>query len=189
MIRRSSLVCILLMIVPLVFPRAGRAQQGEPPSAKVLSAGDKAPDFTLADWQGKPFTLSTLKGHEGALLWFTNLCAGCQSKFGEMEKLKREYAGKGVEVIALSQLGKDRKSVDEAVQVNHLTLRFLYDPDGEVTTLYGGRYVPETCPLTNLYIINKDGMIVAATHYPGVPEAEIASELAKLRPGAAKGDK
>jgi peroxiredoxin len=98
-----------------------------------------------------------------------------------VEKFKKDFDGKGVEIIALSQLGKDRKTVEEAIRANHLTARFLYDPKGEVTTRYSGRYVPSTCPLTNLYLIDKNGTIVYATHYPGVPEEEIAGQLAMLR--------
>jgi peroxiredoxin len=183
MTRMRSFSSLLLVGAVLGFPLLSHAGQGEAMTKKTPSVGDQAPDFTLKDFQGKRFTLSELKGHEGALLWFTNLCEGCQSKFGEMEKFKREYSGKGIEVIALSQLGKDRKTVEKAVRANHLTLRFLYDPKGEVTTRYSGRYVPGTCPLTNLYVIDQNGLVVSATHYPGVPEAEIAGELAKMRAG------
>jgi len=189
MTRIRSFTSILLVGAVLGFPLLSHAGQGEAQTKKTPSVGDKAPDFTLKDFQGKRFTLSDLKGHEGVLLWFTNLCEGCQSKFGEMEKFKSEYSGKGAEVIAVSQLGKDRKTVEEAVRANRLTLRFLYDPDGKVTTRYSGRYVPGTCPLTNLYVIDKDGMIVSARHYPGVPEGEVAGELERMRAGAAKGGK
>jgi len=153
---------------------------------KIPSVGDAAPDFTLNDFQGKRFTLSGLKGKDGALLWFTNLCEGCTSKFGDMERFKSQYSGKGIEVIALSQLGKDRKPVEEAVRAHHLTLRFLYDPDGKAAMQYSGGYVPGTCPLTNLYVVDKSGTIVYATHYPGAPETEIAAVLARTRAATAR---
>ena len=181
MIRMRSLCSILLVGAVLGFPLLCQAGQGGAPERKSPSVGDKAPDFTLNDFQGGRFTLSKLKGHEGALLWFTNLCEGCRSKFGEMEKFNSEYSGKGIEIIALSQLGKDRKTVEQAIRANRLTVRFLYDPDGEVTGRFSGRYVPGTCPLTNLYLIDKNGTIVYATHYPGVPEEEITSQLTNLR--------
>jgi peroxiredoxin len=184
-----SLSSIMLVGAVFAFPLPSHAEQAGARTKKTPSVNDKAPDFTLKDFRGKRFTLSDLKGREGALLWFTNLCEGCQSKFGGMEKIKSEYSGKGIEVVALSQLEKDRKTVEDAVRANHLTLRFLYDPEGEVTTRYSGRYVPGSCPLTNLYIINKDGVIVYATHYPGAPEDEITGVLAKLRSPTATGRK
>ena len=189
MTRIRSLSSILLVGAVLGFPLLSHAERETALTKKPPSVGDKAPDFTLKDFQGKRFALSDLKGHEGAVLWFTNLCEGCRSKFTEMEKLKSKYGGKGIDVIAVSQLGKDRKTVDEAIRANHLSMRFLYDPTGEVTTRYSGSYVPGTCPLTNLYVIDEDGTIVYATHYPGVPEAEITGELEKLRVATAKGGK
>ena len=107
MTRMRSLCSFLLVGGVLGFPLLGQAEQGEAPTRKTPSVGEKAPDFTLMDFTGKRFTLSDLKGHEGALLWFTNLCEGCRPKLGEMEKFNSEYSGKGIEVIALSQLGKD----------------------------------------------------------------------------------
>jgi thioredoxin-dependent peroxiredoxin len=35
----------------------------------MLKAGDAAPDFTLTTHEGKPLTLSSLRGHK-VLLWF-----------------------------------------------------------------------------------------------------------------------
>ncbi len=56
------------------------------------SVGEKAPDFSLQDFKGKEFTLSKLEGKKAVLLWFTNLCGGCQSKFGEMENRRKEWS-------------------------------------------------------------------------------------------------
>ena len=59
------------------------------------TVGETAPDFTVKDFGGKRFTLSEWNGRESVLLWFTNLCDGCRSKFAEVEKFKKEYDGKG----------------------------------------------------------------------------------------------
>ena len=99
MTRMRSLCSILLVGAVLGFPLLSRADQAEAQKTKTPTVGDKAPDISLKDFHGKRFTLSDLKGHEGALLWFTNLCEGCQSKFGEMEKYRSEYSGEGFEVI------------------------------------------------------------------------------------------
>lgn len=175
-----SCASIPLAIAILILPGLGLAGQREPQPKELPSVGQKAPDFALQDFKGKRFTLSKCKDREGVLLWFTNLCEGCRSKFKRVEELRKEYGGKDVEVIALSQLGKDRKTVEDAIETNHLTVPFLYDPDGVVTTLYSGAYVPGTCPLTNLFLINKQGTIIYATHYPGAPESEISRQLASL---------
>ena len=72
--------------------------------------GDQAPDFLLDDFNGKKFALSKLIKKGSVVLWFTNLCEGCQSEIPTVFGLKAEYEKKGVEVVAVSVLGKDRKT-------------------------------------------------------------------------------
>ena len=142
--------------------------------------GDKAPDFSIQYFNGKTFTLSKIGKDKPVLLWFTNLCSGCQSKLPFIEKLNKKYQHKEMEVLAVSQLGNDRKTVEDVILKNNLTVRFLYDPSGEATKLYAGRYTPGTCPMTNIYLINKSGKISFATHFPGVSEEELTKQINKI---------
>ena len=84
---------------------------------------------------------------------------------------------KGIEIAAVSQLGMDRETVENVIRKNKLTLKFLYDPKGKATELFSGKYFPGACPLQNIYIIQKDGKIAYASHYPGVEESEIKAQL------------
>src|SRR3989338_4668370 len=140
-----------------------------------------ATDFSLIDFHGKKFTLSDeLKNSKAILLWFTNLCKGCLKKISEMEKMKDLYKEKGIEVVAISILGEDRKTVEEVIRRKALTFRFLFDPEGEVTRLFSGEYFPGTCSLKNLFIIDKNKKILFEGRYPGIEEEEIEYFLNRL---------
>lgn len=171
----------LSLIVPVW---SGQNQQDG--NITLPEVGATAPDFTLKDFKGKDFTLSKLKDKKTVLLWFTNLCGGCQSKFGEMGKIKNLYEKKGVEIVVVSILGKDRKTVEDIIRRKKAAFRFLYDPQGNVTKLFSGEAVPNTCPLQNIFIISKNGKIVYADHYPGVDEAGITTLLDKVTKGGVK---
>ena len=170
---------VFLTLAPAFITPAwsARAERGE--NIILPGTGEAAPDFSLRDFKGKIFTLSELKGKKAVLLWFTNLCGGCQTKFGEMEKLRDLYEKKGAEVIAVSILGKDRKTAEEIIRKKKATFRFLYDPEGRVTRAYSGRSAPRTCPLQNIFIISRSLKIIYAEHYPGGDEAEIIGLLDK----------
>lgn len=148
-------------------------------SVKVAKVGEQAPEFSLKDFQGKSFSYSKKKNDKVRIFWFTNLCSGCLSVISDMEKIKSTYEKKGVEIVAVSQLGEDKETVAQIVKERKLTLRFLYDPKGEATARYSGRYTPGTCPLKSLYIVQKNGTIQFATHFPGVPAVELANQLDK----------
>ena len=140
-----------------------------------------ATDFSLIDFNGKKFTLSDeLKNSKAILLWFTNLCKGCLEKIPEMEKMKNLYKERGIEFVAISVLGKDRKTVQDVISKKEVSFRFLFDPEGEVTRLFSGKYVPGTCPLKNLFIVNKDRKILFEGRYPGIEEEEIEYVLNKV---------
>lgn len=146
----------------------------------IPRVGDQALDFSLQDFKGNKFTLSKLTKKNGVLLWFTNLCEGCQSEIPTVLKLKAEYEKKGVEVVAVSVLGKDRTKVETVIKENKVSFRFLYDPTGTATKMYSGKYVEGTCPLKNIFIVEKGGKIVYASHLPGADPSALEKELNKI---------
>lgn len=166
-------VVISILLVPLVIGS----------NITLPKAGEKAPNFSLDDLSRKKFSLFDYKGKKALLLWFTNLCRGCQAKFPEIERIKKLYRKKQVEVVAVSVLGDDKKIVEKTVQERKLKIRFLIDPKGEVVKLYSGTYYPGTCPLKNIFIIDKRGIIRYSGHYPGTDEDEIIKELDQIQNG------
>ena len=169
---------VLTAILVLSFQVALRSQEMNK-SHPLPKVGDRAPDFSLPDFDGKPFTLSEMKNNKAVLLWFTNLCKGCEGKLSEVEQFKNLFEKRGVEIAVVSQLGEDKKTVEDFIQKYKLSFRFLYDPDGKATERYSGKYVPDTCPLKNIYIISKEGKITYVSHLPGADESEIVEQLSK----------
>jgi peroxiredoxin Q/BCP len=172
---RFSIMCTVIVAVSLLLLAPSPAHSQTAPAAPKI--GDQAPDFTLKDFSGKAFTLSSLMKNKGVLLWFTNLCEGCQMQVPTVEKLKALYAKKNIAVVAVSVLGKDRKHVEEVMAKNKVTFPFLYDPTGDATTLYSGRYIEGTCPLKNIFVIKKGGKILFSRHLPGTSEQELLAQL------------
>ncbi len=167
---------------------------GSPPAETTLLAqmagkyaaprvGDQAPDFSLKDFGGGNFTLSKLTRDKHVIVWFTNLCEGCQSEIPTVLRLSAEYRKKGVEVVAVSLLGKDRTTVEAVMKENKVSFRFLYDPDGAATRLYSGKYVEGTCPLKNIFVIGKGGKVALTSHLPGIRINELTAQLDALTGG------
>lgn len=149
----------------------------------IPKVGDQAPDFSLRDFKGNKFTLSKLTKKKGVLLWFTNLCEGCQSKITQVEKLKSLYEKKGIDVVAVSILGEDRETVENVIRKNKVSFQFLYDRKGEATEQYSGTYVQGTCPLKNIFIIEKGGKIAYASHLSGIKVNELTNMLNEITKG------
>ncbi|MDP3791328.1 MAG: peroxiredoxin family protein [Candidatus Omnitrophota bacterium] len=177
-----GLLIIMLILTSAVFTLRQEQAGAEGASRFIPETGNQVPDFALNDFNGGKFVLSEPKKDTSAiLLWFTNLCGGCQMKLPEIEKVDNLYKEKGVEVIAISVLGEDRKTVENIIREKGITFRFLYDPQGEVTGLFSGEYYPGACPLKNIFLIDRNRKIIYVSHYPGIEESELIVQLEKIK--------
>jgi len=120
-------------------------------NASALS-GSPAPDFTLQDVNGKPFTLSEQKGKVVFLDFWATWCPPCQMSVPELIKLNKEYGGKNVEIVSLSVDDNARKVV-EFVAAKGIEHRQLMVADSQIDRVYGVRGIPM------FLVIDKEGMI------------------------------
>ncbi|MBS1596967.1 MAG: redoxin family protein [Bacteroidetes bacterium] len=116
---------------------------------KTLAIGAQAPDFNLVGVDGKHYTLSSFKSANILAIVFTcNHCPTAQAYEERVIKLTKDYASKGVSVIAI--MPNDPKSValDELgytdmsdsyeemklrAKIKNYNFPYLYDGDTEVT--------------------------------------------------------
>src|SRR3989338_7981318 len=104
------------IILSVIFLRVAANSQELLKHSTLPGVGDAAPNFMLKDFDGKSFILSQMRGKKTVMLWFTNLCSGCLMKIHGMERLKNIYREKGIEIVAISQLGNDRKTVEGVIR-------------------------------------------------------------------------
>src|SRR3989338_6860735 len=97
MLWASLVAACLFMFGALCAGPMVNAQANEKIAA--LDTGDRAPDFTLQNFNGKSFTFSELLKKKGVLLWFTNLCGGCQSEIPKLLRLISSYETKDIESV------------------------------------------------------------------------------------------
>ncbi len=118
---------------------------------RTAGASGDAPDFKLQDLNGKTVQLSDFKGKPVLLEFWATWCQPCRDSIPGMEKLHRDYAGKGLVLLAVS--------VDGAVE----ELRAFQKERGMTYTVLMGtedvasRYGVRSIPLT--IMLDKSGKI------------------------------
>ncbi len=101
-----------------------------------LSAGDTAPDFTLASDTGEEVTLSSLRGRKVIVYFYpAAMTPGCTKQACDFTDSLDSLKGAGYEVLGISpdkpeKLAKFRER-------DSLTITLLSDPDKAVMTSYG----------------------------------------------------
>jgi len=71
-----------------------------PLPAQAAELPRKASDFTINLVDGKTLTLGQYKGHPVVLAFILTGCSHCQMTVGVLSKLQKEYAPRGLQVVA-----------------------------------------------------------------------------------------
>lgn len=121
--------------------------------------GEAFPDFTLRDVSGRAHVLSA--GGPTAL-WLTNLCEDCRRRAPLLDEMIRA----GLRVLAVSIL-----PVEDPLPLEYgksASFPVLLDPDDVVSRRLGLAHPPGTCPLHNLYILDRDRRVLFRHHLSAV---------------------
>ena len=156
----------ILVIAMTIFSIAACSRAG------AIEVGDKAPDFALANLDGKTVNLSDFSGKAVILNFFATWCPPCRQEVPDFIELQKAYGEKGFTFIGVALVDlKDAKSFAEKFGINYPVLV----DDGKASEIYGPvRAIPTT------FVIGKDGKVAklyVGARSKGVFEADIKEML------------
>lgn len=106
----------------------------------VLKVGDRAPDFTLSDGDGKPVALADLLARGPLVISFYRgvWCPYCNMELQTLETARPAYAALGASIVAISPqtAPNSRRSQRE----NKLEFPILSDPGNAIAAAFGLRF-------------------------------------------------
>lgn len=104
--------------------------------AKVLSEGDKAPDFTSTDGEGKPVRLKDFRGKKIVLYFYPkDDTAGCTKEACAFRDSYAKFRRRGIEVLGVS-LDSETSHKKFAAKFS-LPFRLVADTDRAISESYG----------------------------------------------------
>lgn len=123
----------------------------------VTAEGSVAPDFTMNDTEGNPFTLSSLRGKYVLIDFWASWCGPCRGENPNVVAAYNEYKDKGFDIIGVS-LDRDKDAWLKAIQDDQLTWHHVSDLkywQNEVAQMYGVQAIPHSI------LLDPDGKIIA----------------------------
>lgn len=144
-------------------------------AANSIVIGEKAPDFTAPNPDGKAITMSAIKGKVTIIDFWASWCKPCRIENPTYVRLYEQYHDKGLEIISVSLDRQNQKqrwidaiAKDKLTWYNVSNLKFWNDP---VAKLYNVSSIPAT------FIIDDKGIILAERLRGRGLEAKIAELL------------
>ena len=110
---RPFFVAAFLVFAPVI-THAENYEAGLPADAHKLALGDSAPDFKLLGIDGKTYTLADFKSASALMVVFlSNHCPYSHAAETRLIPLAKEFAAKGLAVVAINPNSPDSLRLDE----------------------------------------------------------------------------
>lgn len=132
-------------------------------AAETPKVGDKAPDFTAKDQDGKTVKLSDFAGKQAVLLYFypKDQTPGCTKEACGFRDRMDDLKMKNVAVLGVSK--DDAVSHKKFIAKENLNFPLLADTDGKLTDAYGAKMKDRDMSRRVSFLIDKTGKIVHVT--------------------------
>ncbi len=133
-----------------------------------------APDFVLADYDGKAVKLSDFHGKTVMLNFFASWCTTCEAEMPDMDRLARENPDDFV-VLGVNQMESKSTAKNFTTALGLKNFKYALDKNEDVTNAYK---LPSGLPHT--FLIDKDGIVRVVKH-GGMRYGEMKQLLAETR--------
>ena len=180
---RLALWALLALMLPCTALAAGQPTMVELKRDMELTAYPASwepPPIFAVTAAGARISLVELRGRVLLVNFWATWCPPCREEMGQFEELHREFAGRGLTVLAVN-VRESQPVVRKFGKRMGLTYPLLLDPDGAIGRAYGVVGLPST------FLIGRDGrpfaLAVGARNWGG-PEAKalIEAMLAQTAP-------
>ncbi|MBL8304630.1 MAG: TlpA family protein disulfide reductase [Ideonella sp.] len=126
---------------------------GEPsPERRPWPRGRPAPPVDLPTLDGAPWRLAGRRGRVVALNFWASWCAPCREEMPSLERMTRQHAASGLEVVALNYK-EHPAAIGRYLAEAPLALPVLRDAEGLVARAFEVRIFPRTV------FIGRDGRV------------------------------
>jgi thioredoxin-dependent peroxiredoxin len=124
----------------------------------MLKEGSNAPEFTLPDGEGKPWSLSDHRDKIVVLLFYPgDETPICTRQMCSVRDRWEEYTATGAEVVGIST--NSVESHKKFAEHHNLPLRLLADVERKVADLYGANSLVPGKVARSVFVIDGEGVI------------------------------
>lgn len=138
----------------------------------IAAVGSPAPEFSLADLNGRPQRLADYRGRVVILNFWAPWCGPCRTQPPSLKRLLRKYGESNLAVLGMVDEQPDQvRALFEELGISYPT---LHDKDSATFSKYGVTSVPASV------VIDRNGVIVARDSTTGFAERDAIANTLKV---------
>jgi peroxiredoxin len=136
----------------------------------MITAGEKAPSFTLPNQDGEEVSLADYRGRKVLLVFYPmDFSPVCSDQLSIYQEVKPELTEKGLELVGISvDHSWAHKAFQEKLGID-TPLLADFEPKGEVARAYGS-YLDLGFANRTLVLVDEDGVVAWACESPNPGE-------------------
>jgi cytochrome c biogenesis protein CcmG/thiol:disulfide interchange protein DsbE len=172
----AGLIAALTLLATLAVAQPAGVLQV--PGLTGYSADTRPPGFSGATVDGVALSLEDLRGRVVLLNFWATWCLECRAELPVLERLHRDYAPRGLTVVAVN-FREEPGTVRQYARQLGLTMPLVLDSAGDIKQSYGVIGFPTS------FLIGRDGRAVARAIGPrewAGPEARALIESLLMEP-------
>lgn len=153
--RAIAASAVLAGLVLLAAPAIAQTEDGlRALGLAGYTKNERPPGFTALTAEGRPLSMSGLRGKVVLLTFWATWCQPCRDEMPMFERLHRDLGDLGLVVVGVNAR-EDAAPILEYARAHDLSFVLAVDPDGKVGAAYGVVALPTT------FVIARDGRAVA----------------------------
>lgn len=129
-------------------------------ATELLKPGTEVPDFKLKTPEGKPFTLSSLRGKYVVLDFWASWCPDCRKDAPNILRMYRQFKARGIEFVGVS-FDTDAEAWQKAIAKYELGYTQVSElkrmKESQTAKDFGVKWIP------SMYLIDPEGKVVMGT--------------------------
>ena len=150
--RRALLIGVVAVVVSAVAVLLSVGLRRDPAAVPSPLIGRTAPDFTLSQLDGEPFTLSKLRSQIVVVNFWASWCAECHTEQSALNETWQRFRDSGVVVVGVNFEDTTDDAIDY-IRKAGVSYPVVEDSDSRTALAYGLRGIPET------FVIDRTGRI------------------------------
>jgi len=150
---RTGVAVAVAATLGLAVPAHAGTEHLEALMVQTLPTPLPAPAFRLSDVDGTVRTIEGFRGSVVLLNFWATWCVPCRDELPAMERLHRDYRGRGLSVVGVN-FKESPRDVQNFLKVNGVTFVSLLDRDGAVSMKYRVRGLPVT------FLLDREGRML-----------------------------